>query len=144
MTKIFIHLSFMLLLVVGCNDKDEYYARPGWLEPPIYEVLQKEGRFTYYLQCVDSTLYAPALKSSGLYTVFAPNDEAFKSFLTAKGYASVSQLPDSLINQIVSYSIVYSNYTYNHLTDVLSGGWDTLTSIRKKTNYYKSIYQMEY
>jgi uncharacterized surface protein with fasciclin (FAS1) repeats len=144
LTKISFLLSFVLLAVVGCSDKDAYYERPGWLEPPIYEVLQKEGRFNLFLQCVDSTLYAPALKSSGLYTVFAPNDDAFNRFLSSKGYSSVSQLPDSLINQIVSYSIVYSNYTSDHLTDVLNGGWDTLSSIRKKTNYYKTIYQMEY
>ena len=143
--KIAMYLVFTIFLFVRCTDeKDAYFDRPTWLEPPIYEVLQKEGRFTYYLQCVDSTLYAPALKSSGLYTVFAPNDVAFKAFLTAKGYTSVKDLPKSLINEIVSYSIVYSNYTYDRLTDVLSGGWDSLTSIRKKTNYYKTIYQMEY
>lgn len=144
LTKIPLLLSFVLLIVVGCSDKEAYYERPSWLEPPIYEVLQKEGRFNHYLQCVDSTLYAPSLKASGLYTVFAPNDDAFEAYLTSKGYASVSQLPDSLINQIVSYSIVYSNYTFNHLTDVLNNGWDSLSSIRKKTNYYKTIYQMEY
>jgi hypothetical protein len=53
LTKISFLLSFVLLAVVGCSDKDAYYERPGWLEPPIYEVLQKEGRFNLFLQCVD-------------------------------------------------------------------------------------------
>ena len=144
LTKIPLLLSIVLLIVVGCSDKEAYYERPSWLEPPIYEVLKSEGRFNHYLQCVDSTLYAASLKSSGLYTVFAPNDDAFEAYLTSKGYTSVSQLPDSLVNQIVSYSIVYSNYTFNHLTDVLNAGWDSLSSIRKKTSYYKTIYPMEY
>jgi len=143
--RIPILLSFILLLLVRCtNEKEDYFKRPGWLEPPIYEVLQKQGRFTHYLQCVDSTLYASALKSSGLYTVFAPNDVAFKAFLQANNYATVADMPDSVRNQIVSYSIVYNNYTFDHLTDVLYGEWDTLTSIRKKTAYYKPIYQMNY
>ena len=143
--RIPILLSFVMLLLVQCtNEKEDYFKRPGWLEPPIYEVLQKEGRFTYYLQCVDSTLYASALKSSGLFTVFAPNDVAFKAYLQTKNYATVADMPDSLRNQIVSYSIVYNNYTFDHLTDVLSSGWDTLTSIRKKTAYYKTIYPMNY
>lgn len=140
--KIPVLLSLVLLLLVRCaNDKDAYFARPGWLEPPIYDVLQKQGRFTNYLKCVDRTMYASALKSSGLYTVFAPNDDAFVKYLNGK---SISDLPDTLVNQIVGYSIVYNNYTYDHLSDILSGGWDTLTSIRKRTTFYNPIYQMNY
>ena len=140
--KIPVLLSLVLLLLVRCaNDKDVYFARPGWLEPPIYEVLQKQGRFTNYLKCVDRTLYATTLKSSGLSTVFAPNDDAFTKYLKGK---SVSDLPDSLVNQIVAYSIIRNNYSYDHLSDVLNGGWDTISSIRKRTSYYSPIYQMNY
>ncbi|MEI7504637.1 MAG: fasciclin domain-containing protein, partial [Paludibacter sp.] len=138
-------LSVVILLLVRCtNEKDAYFERPGWLEPPIYEVLQKQGRFTSYLQCVDRTLYASALKASGLYTVFAPNDEAFKTYLQSKNYPTVADIPDTLVNKIVSYSIVYNNYTFDHLADVLSGGWDTITSIKKKTTYYESIHKENY
>jgi len=143
--KIAILLSIVMFSFVRCsNEKDSYFDRPSWLEPPIYQVLEKQGKFTNYLKCVDKTLYAGTLKASGLYTVFAPNDEAFKKYLSAKGYASVSDMPDSLANQIVSYSIVYNNYSFDRLTDVLSGGWDTLTSIKKKTAYYETIHQENY
>lgn len=142
--KISVLLSLVLVLFVRCmNDKEDYFARPSWLEPPIYEVLQKQGRFTNYLQCVDRTLYAPALKASGLYTVFAPNDEAFTKYLGEKGYASVADMPDTLVNRIVAYSMLSDKYEFNRLTDVLSAGWDTLSSIRKKTVYYESIYQTD-
>jgi uncharacterized surface protein with fasciclin (FAS1) repeats len=128
--------------MVRCaNDKDAYFERPTWLEPPIYDVLQKQGKFTNYLKCVDRTLYASTLKASGLSTVFAPNDEAFTKYLNGK---SVSDLSDSLVNQIVAYSIIRNNYSFDHLSDVLSGGWDTITSIRKRTAYYEPIYQMNY
>jgi uncharacterized surface protein with fasciclin (FAS1) repeats len=140
--KIPVLFSLILLLFVSCNsDKEAYFNRPSWLEPPIYEVLQKQGKFTNYLKCVDRTLYATTLKSSGLSTVFAPNDVAFAKYLNGK---SVSDLPDSLVNKIVAYSIIRNNYTYDHLSDVLSGGWDTISSIRKKTAYYEPIYQMNY
>ena len=143
--KIAILLSIVMFSFVRCsNEKDTYFDRPGWLEPPIYQVLEKQGKFTNYLKCVDKTLYAGTLKASGLYTVFAPNDEAFKKYLSAKGFASVADIPDSLANQIVSYSIVYNNYSFDHLTDVLSAGWDTLTSIKKKTTYYETIHQENY
>lgn len=138
-----IHLTVVLsafLVLVGCtNERDIYYERPNWLEPPIYDVLQAEGRFSHYLQCVDRSNYESTLKKSGLYTVFAPNDEAFARFLTSKSKGSVADLSDEEVNRIVSYSIVYNYYPYDRLTDVLSGGWDTLKSIKKKTTYYDVI-----
>lgn len=144
LTKIPFLLSLIMLIAVSCTDKDEYYERPGWLEPPIYQVLEKEGRFSQYLKCVDRTLYATSLKGSGLYTVFAPNDQAFAAYLASKGVNSVSELSDSVVNRIVSYSILYNQYPYERLTDVLSGGWDTLSSIKKKTTYYETIHRDTY
>lgn len=138
-------MSFVILLTVRCtNDKDAYFDRPGWLEPPIYDVLKNQGRFSKYLQCVDRTLWAAPLKTGGLYTVFAPNDSAFNVYLQSKNLSSVEDMPDSMVNKIVSYSIVFNNYHFERLTDILSGGWDTLSSIRKKTTYYEPIYQTNY
>lgn len=138
-----IHLTVVLsafLVLVGCtNEKDIYYERPNWLEPPIYDVLLAEGRFSHYLQCVDRSNYESTLKKSGLYTVFAPNDDAFARFLTSKAKGSVADLSVEEVNRIVSYSIIYNYYPYDRLTDVLSGGWDTLKSIKKKTTYYEVI-----
>lgn len=142
--KILIIFSVLLFHMVSCTDKEVYFKRPGWLESPIYDVLQKKGNFTNYLKCVDRTLYAKTLKTGGYYSVFAPNDDAFKSYLANKGYPSVADMPDSLVNQIVSYSIVYNSYTFGHLGDVLSAGWDSLTSIKKKTTYYEPIHQEVY
>jgi len=143
--KIPVLLSLVMFLLVGCtSDKDAFFERPSWLEPPIYQVLQKQGKFTNYLKCVDRTLYASILKTGGLYTVFAPNDEAFTKYLAGKNYASVSDIPDTLVSKIVSYSIVYNNYSYAHLTDILSGQWDSISSTKKKTTYNESIHQEKY
>lgn len=150
MKKIFRILYLFLLSIMlfsACSeDRDAMFERPGWLEPPIYKVLENEGRFTDYLKCVDRTLYSSTLKSSGLYTVFAPNDDAFKAYFASSNgaYSSVADMPDSLVNKIVSYSIVYNKYDFDRLTDVLSSGWDTLSSIKKKTTYYETIHQENY
>jgi hypothetical protein len=110
---------FLCLLLAAffyeCNDNDSYYNRPDWLEKPIYEVLQQEGNFSKYLQCLDSTKYASVMKGAGLYTVFAPNDSAFTNFLSQNGYTSVNDLPDSIIDKIVSYSICYSAFSADSL-----------------------------
>lgn len=139
-TKFSILFLMALGLLFSCTDKEEYYERPEWLEDPVYTVLAEKGNFTSYLKCVDRTLFVEALKGGGLYTVFAPNDEAFKAYLASRNLSSVDQLSDSMVTKLVSYSIVYNSYTFERLSDVLGGGkWDSLTSIKKKTTYYEPI-----
>ena len=133
LTGLLFSFSFMAILLTSCDDKYDYYDAPEWLEPPIYEVLQKQGNFTKYLQCIDSTLYASVLKGAGLYTVFAPNDEAFTQFLTAKGYTSVADIPYTEIEKIVAYSICYSTYVFDSIG---TGG-----SFKYKSQYYALPYR---
>ncbi len=139
--------KILLLMIIGfslvhCSqDRDEYYEEPSWVDPPMYDVLKDEGRFTNYLECVDRTLYSTSLHGGGLFTCFAPNDEAFKTYLSSNGYASVKDIPQSVVDQIVAYSLVYNSYKFDRLSDILSGGWDTLQSIKKKTTYYELLHR---
>ncbi len=130
--KIFLCL-LLTVFFYQCNDNEKYYERPGWLEKPIYDVLKQEGRFSKYLQCVDSTEYALVLKGAGLYTVFAPNDSAFTAYLSLKGYASMADLPNSEMDEIVAYSICYSAFPSDSLG--MSGAF------KYKTQYYALPYR---
>ena len=132
----------MLLLPTGCTDTEEQYERPSWLEPPIYDVLAGKGNFSLYLQAADKTLYSSILKGAGNYTVFAPNDDAFRRFLSEHSYASVSEVPVDILTQIVAYSMVFNRFETVHLGDVLNTGvWETGTSIKKRSSYYKTLYK---
>lgn len=135
---------FVLLLAQCQRERDKYYEDPGWSGKPIYEVLQDEGRFGQYLQCVDKTMYATSLKGNGLWTVFAPNDEAFSRYFSGKPYGSVAEMPQSEAEKIVAYSMLYNKYPFDRLSDVLSSGWDTLKSIKKKTPYYETLHREYY
>ena len=132
-----------ILLVAQCKDDywDQYYSRPEWLEPPIYEVLKNDGRFNSYLQLVDSTMYERILKEASFYTVFAPTDSAMNDYLKEQGYASIDEISAAEADTIVAYSLVYNVFEFDELTDVLTNGWDTLSSIKKKTAFYNTIYQ---
>lgn len=132
-----------ILLFAQCKDDywDQYYSRPEWLEPPIYEVLKNDGRFNSYLQLVDSTMYERILKEASFYTVFAPTDSAMSDYLKEQGYASIDDISAAEADTIVAYSLVYNVFEFDELTDVLTNGWDTLSSIKKKTAFYNTIYQ---
>jgi len=106
-------LMLVLLITTGCRKKafDEYYGRPASLGPPIYQTLQQKGNFTIFLACIDKANYASILKSSGYWTIFAPNDDAFKKYFTINSITSVDQIDAATATKIVTYSLVYSGYT---------------------------------
>lgn len=125
-----------------------YYQEPEWAGKSIYEVLQDEGRFGLFLQCADKTLYASSLKGNGLWTVFAPNDDAFDSYLKANGYASVEEITQEEAEKLVAYAMLYNKYELDRLTDVLGGSqgavWDTMKSTKKRTPYYETLHREVY
>lgn len=105
-----------IFILTQCdNEAKRYYERPDWLEDPVYQVLEQQNRFSIYLQCVDRTQYAGVLKGAGLYTVFAPNDEAFAAYLSRNNYSSAAAIPDAEVNKIVAYSICYNTFILDSL-----------------------------
>ena len=137
-------LVLLISLLTSCTDTEEQYERPSWLEPPIYDVLLGKGNFSMYLQAVDKTLYSSILKGAGNYTVFAPNDDAFRSFLSEHNYASISEVPVDVLTQIVAYSMVFNRFESFRLGNVLvSSVWEEGTSIKKRSSYYKTLYKEE-
>jgi hypothetical protein len=128
-------------LFIQCDEENKYYDKPEWLEDPVYQVLEKEGRFSLYLQCVDRTNYASVLKGAGLSTVFAPNDAAFSAWLQEKSYSSVAAIPDEEVEELVAYSIVYSKWTMAHLGDYFQEGLYVPGAFKRKTNLYTLPYR---
>ncbi len=139
MKKLLVFIPLILFLIQCQKERDKYYEKPDWVEAPLYEVLQSEGRFSLFLQLVDRTQYSASYKGNGLWTVFAPNDNAMSAYLKSKGYASVESIPQEVATKLVAYTMLYNKYQFNQLSDVLSGGWDTLISIKKKTPYYETV-----
>jgi len=115
-------LVFIWVIIIsggfpGCDPQKDYYARPEFLAPPIYQQLQDSGVFTRYLYCVDKSGYDKTLKGAGYYTVFAPTDEAFTKFLAENGFASVEEIPAELATKIVTYSMCVSAASYQQIDD---------------------------
>lgn len=143
---LFVILALLTLPFSSCNrDDDDYFAEPDWLAAPLYEVLQNEGRFQHYLACIDRTLFAGQIKEGGFFTLMAPNDEAFAAYLQANGYATVADIPEETVNQIVSYSVLQSYWLSENLGDLFTGtvnnAYNSGDGMKKQTYYYSTIYQ---
>ncbi len=134
-------------VLLGACEDDKYYERPEWLEKPVYSYLEEQGNFNSYLACVDKSGYATNLKSSGYYTVFAPNDEAFNTFFKDKGFNSINDIDKELANKIVAYSLVQVASLEEAIDDVqatVEPEDEELildNAFKRASYYYKGVYE---
>ena len=142
-TKKVLFILFTFCIISCQSEFDKYYEKPSWLDDNAYDVLKEKGNFNNYLKLADRTLYSKILHGSGSYTFFAPNDEAFTSYLKSNNYNSVDDIPLKLASEIISYSMVYNQYSSINLGDSWesSAQWNSGSSVRKKTPSYKGIYK---
>src|SRR3972149_11096704 len=126
LTKHVIFCLSLLLLIFSSCDKNRYdrYERPEWLGGPIYQQLQKEGRFKHFIACLDTTGYDEILDRTGYFTVFAPGDSAFEAYFMENGISSVNEMDTGTIKNIVEYAIIDNGYTIRQLGAFQSSlGW---------------------
>jgi uncharacterized surface protein with fasciclin (FAS1) repeats len=121
-SKTMLHLArdffLILLLFYGCNQEfGGYYDTPEGLAGPIYEQLKNEPDFSEFTKAIDKIpVLKRAINSSGLYTVFAPTNEAIAEYLTSQGKSSIddydmSNADDSLaIYKLVNGHILFNMY----------------------------------
>src|ERR1700760_2094788 len=96
-------LLLILFAFSACRKKalDDFYGRPASLAQPLYQVMQSKGNFTNFLACVDKAGYTNILSTAGYWTLFAPNDDAFKKYFTANNITGVSQMSVATCTNIV-------------------------------------------
>ena len=94
LSKLSRNAYFMLLLLGACgmtSCKDEYTLddeKPSWLKQNIYQGLEEDGHYTYYLRLLGDPDVNPTnarpltevLSRTGSKTVFVANDEAWEKF----------------------------------------------------------------
>lgn len=135
-------VAFML---IGCNNiKEEYYERPDWLEPCIYQQLEERGNFKHYLYLVDKAGYTSTLSNASNFTAFAPTDEAFERYLNQKGVNNIEELDSITGSNIVRYSLAYNGYFKDEIDDFQDAESDTSQqydfAFKRETPYYKWVY----
>ena len=133
--------SFSLIAIVcaSCSKKefDEYYGRPENLEEPVYQILEERGNFSMLLKTIEKAGYKDVLGTSGYWTMFAPNDDAFGTFLNEQGLSSVDDIDSILAGQIVKYALTYNAYRSERLPDYQSStGWVENMAFKRRTAYY--------
>lgn len=140
------YLSASLVLLLGlwfvsCND--EYYydeVEPEWLGESIYDYLDQDGNYTYYVRLIDDTGYKATLEKTGSKTLFVVKDEVFEAFLRDNqwGVSTYDELSQTQKNLILKYGMIDNAYLMETLANYNSGGLQKGTAIRRNTSL--SIY----
>lgn len=132
----------LIILTTGCSKKEwnEYYDRPEWLGPPIYQQLQERKKFTSFLTVIDKAGYQTILSSQGWWTLFAPNDDAFKSFLSDNQLNSIDDISETQAQAIVKYSLILDAFRKDQLTNyqTASGAVPNM-AYKRRTAYYDFV-----
>ena len=133
-------LLFVCAMVQSCRD--EYYfddREPSFLGASIYDYLEKEGDFTYFLKVIDDLDYALVLSQTGSKTLFVADDAAFvKGIGDEWGVSSYADLTDAQKRVILNSAMLDNAYLLEMLSKQASVGANSEPtaglSLRRKTS----------
>lgn len=112
----FFIVCMALISFMGCRgDIDAYDEAPDWLRGNAYQYMKSEGNFTLFLEAIDLTGYESMVNGKGLCTVFAPDDDAFRAWMSANGYASLSEVNPAELKNLVGYHLVQQAFSRSQL-----------------------------
>lgn len=120
-------IAFLLmgLVLVSCNIDDGVETIPI-PETDIVEIAVANADLTSLVAALQRADLANTLKGSGPFTVFAPTNDAFASFLSTNGFANLEAVPTDLLTQVL-------------LNHVLTGRVDSAPLINLQRNYLQTL-----
>ncbi|MFO7668528.1 MAG: fasciclin domain-containing protein [Bacteroidales bacterium] len=97
--------SVVIFGITGCNDHQERYEDPPWLGGSSIETLEKKGNYTIFLRLMERADYADPIAKQ-LFTLFVPDDDAFKEYFASAGINSVEDLTDEEARQLFTLHVL--------------------------------------
>ncbi|MCH7413104.1 fasciclin domain-containing protein [Belliella sp. R4-6] len=105
-------LSAVILSIISCNDTNNL---PPQNEQLILGTVEDLQNFTLFVQAVNRAGLQEALAQQGPFTVFAPNDEAFRETLQSLGISSIQNIPSDELQALLAYHIIPGRILYNQI-----------------------------
>lgn len=125
--------------MLSCREEFDKFERPEWLAGKIYTQILEVPELSTFAKCIEITGYDKILDVSGSYTVFAPSNEAFNTWLAQNpNYNSINDIPVSELSRIVKFHILQNPWTKKQLGLIDVYGWiDTLDAGNNKPYGFK-------
>jgi transforming growth factor-beta-induced protein len=121
-------LSFVLLAFIfaSCGDDDEVMVPPD-SGTTISEFVATNADYSVLAEALERADLIATLGSEGPFTVFAPNNAAFATFLNANSFASLEDVPldvltNTLLNHVVSGTNNAADLTTGYINSLATFG----------------------
>lgn len=109
--------ALCFLVLASCSDDDN--GTQIIVEPTIAELAILSSDLTTLVQALDRAQLVTTLQGPGPFTVFAPTNEAFDSFLAANNFDSLDDVPTDVLTQVLLNHVVAGE----NFSDDLSTGY---------------------
>lgn len=108
---------------VSCSNNDDEPV----MSQTIYAIASRDADLTSLKAAIDKAGLAATLDATGTFTVFAPSNAAFTSFLTANGFASLNDVPvaalkEILLNHVLAARVTSGEITTGYVSTLAKGG----------------------
>ncbi len=114
--RIPIFILFLSLSLYGCKDGfDDYWNKPNPKGGMLYSRIKENSKFSIFAQGLERADLSKYIDAGGLYTVFAPTNDAFAKYFASSGYKSINDVPIDQLFQILSFHIVNNMWYYYDL-----------------------------
>lgn len=98
-------VALVLLGIFGCSKQQDRYEDPPWLGGSSIETLEKRGNYTIFLKLMELANYKIPIEKQ-LFTLFVPNDDAFKTYFQQSGISSVESLTKDQAVQLFTLHVL--------------------------------------
>ena len=106
-------LLFFSLLTLGCSKGfKDYYDEENTKGGFLYDKIKSNPEFSTFTKGLERANLVQFISEGGLYTVFAPTNDAFSKYLNSNGYSSIDAVPLTKLSYILSYHIVHNMWYY--------------------------------
>lgn len=110
------------ILLYSCSDDETTMPE----QQTIYALLSSDSDLSNLKAAVDRAGLSATLNQSGTFTVFAPSNTAFTTFLQANGYSNLNAVPvdalkEILLNHVLSAEVKAANVTTGYVSTLAKG-----------------------
>lgn len=123
-------IALFAILTVSCDDNDKDVV----VDNTITGKASTNANLSILVQALVRADLATTLKGSGPYTVFAPTNQAFTTFLASKNYATINDvskeaLTQILLNHVVTGSVKSTDLTTGYIKTLAKGPASTTNTL---------------
>ncbi len=108
-------IALLTIFVVSCdNDNNGNVITP--FDPTISEFVTANSDYSLLLAALERTNLTTTLNGTDDFTVFAPNNAAFATFLNDNGFASLDDAPEDVLRNVLLNHVVSGTNASQNLT----------------------------